>query len=145
MKKKPITLLAILLIITINFTFATRHIHPHKHVVGKQKKGTGSNHGNNGGGPFGGIFGPGGGFNIPGLGGGGVYGGGFGGPKGGFGKSGVIRSNVVCKEKGPCLGKKLICPAKCYKSYSSAGKGYGFGGAAGGCTMDCKKKCVAYC
>ncbi|XP_055804602.1 glycine-rich cell wall structural protein 1.0-like [Solanum dulcamara] len=152
MKKNYITtftLLAILIIITFTSTFAARHIHPQKHLVGKTKKGVASggasNNGNDtGGGAFGGIFGPGSGFNIPGL-GGGVFGGGFGSPKGGVGKGGVIRSSVVCKDKGPCLGKKLICPAKCYKSYSSAGKGYGFGGGSGGCTMDCKKKCVAYC
>ncbi|PHU26395.1 hypothetical protein BC332_04727 [Capsicum chinense] len=143
-------LLAVLFIITFTCTFATRqvHIHPKNHVVEKTKKagngGARNNGNNNGSGPFGGIFGPGGGFNIPGL-GGGVYGGGFGGPKGGFGKGGVITASVVCKEKGPCFGKKLKCPAKCYKSYSSAGKGFGFGGGSGGCTMDCKKKCVAYC
>ncbi|MCD7467686.1 hypothetical protein HAX54_005251 [Datura stramonium] len=60
-------------------------------------------------------------------------------------KIGIITYSVVCKEKGPCLGKKLRCPAKCYKSYSNAGKGYGYGGGSGGCTIDCKKKCVAYC
>ncbi|WMV16089.1 hypothetical protein MTR67_009474 [Solanum verrucosum] len=146
-----LTLLAILLIITFTSTIATRNIHPKKHGVEKPKKGeTGNgevrnNNGkNNGDGAFGGIFGPGGGFNIPGL-GGGVFGGGFGSPKGGYGKSGAVSSSVVCKENGPCLGMKLICPAKCYKAYSSAGKGYGFGGGSGGCTMDCKKKCLAYC
>lgn len=97
---------------------------------------------NDNGGGFG--FGPGGGFNIPGFGGGG-YGGGFGGPKGGYAKGGIIRPTVVCKDKGPCLGKILRCPAKCFKSFSRAGKGYGYGGGGGGCTMDCKKKCVAYC
>ncbi|XP_015065104.1 glycine-rich cell wall structural protein [Solanum pennellii] len=145
MKKISITLLALLLIITFNSTIATRHIHPNKHGAKRGETGSGEVRNNNGGDVgFGGIFGPGGGFNIPGL-GGGVFGGGFGGPKGGYGKGGVIRSSVVCKVKGPCFGMKLICPAKCYKSYSSAGKGYGFGGGSGGCTMDCKKKCLAYC
>ncbi|CAN4079010.1 unnamed protein product [Withania somnifera] len=148
MKKNSLTtltLLAILLLITIASTFATRHVVEKTKQVEVRNNGT-----HNGGGPktkkpgsggsgsFGGFFGPGGGFNIPGLGGGGVYG-------GGFGKGGVVSASVVCKEKGPCLGKKLRCPAKCYQSFSSAGKGYGFGGGSGGCTMDCKKKCVAYC
>ncbi|XP_059291026.1 glycine-rich cell wall structural protein-like [Lycium ferocissimum] len=100
---------------------------------------------NNNGGGFG--FVPGGGFNIPGFGpgGSGGYGGGFGGPTGGHAKGGIIRPTVVCKDKGPCFGKKLKCPSKCFKSFSRAGKGYGYGGGSGGCTMDCKKKCVAYC
>ncbi|XP_073280829.1 uncharacterized protein [Primulina huaijiensis] len=97
---------------------------------------------------MGGFFGPGGGFNIPrfppGFGGGG-FGGGYGGPKGGYAKGGVIRPTVVCKDKGPCYKKKLACPAKCFTSYSHAGKGYGGGGGGGGCTIDCKNKCVAYC
>ncbi|XVF40570.1 hypothetical protein PTKIN_Ptkin01aG0124100 [Pterospermum kingtungense] len=99
-----------------------------------------------------GDFGPGAGFGIPGfekgwgngiIGGG--YGAGFGGPNGGYSKGGVIRPAVVCKEKGPCYNKKLTCPAKCFTSYRRSGKGYGSGGGGGGCTMDCKKKCVAYC
>ncbi|MCD9645277.1 hypothetical protein HAX54_034103 [Datura stramonium] len=52
-------------------------------------------------------------------------------PKGGVGVW-IITPSVVCKEKGPCLGKKLRCPAKCYKSYSNAGKGYGYGGGSVG-------------
>ncbi|XP_073131956.1 uncharacterized protein [Henckelia pumila] len=90
----------------------------------------------------------GGGFNIPGLPpgfAGGGFGGGYGGPKGGYAKGGVIRPTVVCKDKGPCYKKKLTCPAKCFTSYSHAGKGYGGGGGGGGCTIDCKDKCVAYC
>ncbi|KAF9672291.1 hypothetical protein SADUNF_Sadunf11G0026100 [Salix dunnii] len=104
--------------------------------------------GNDGG--IGGFFGPGPQFGIPGfdkgwgnVGGG--YGAGFGGPKGGSSKGGVIKPSVVCKEKGPCYKKKLTCPAKCFTSYSRSGKGYGGGGGGGGCTIDCKKKCVAYC
>ncbi|XP_059439189.1 glycine-rich RNA-binding protein 1-like [Corylus avellana] len=107
--------------------------------------------GNDGG--MGGFFGPGGGFGIPGLGKGwgggngmgGGYGLGVGGPNGGYAKGGVTRPTVVCNEKGPCYNKKLTCPAKCFTSYSHAGKGYGGGGGGGGCTMDCKKKCTAYC
>ncbi|XP_009601570.2 cold and drought-regulated protein CORA-like [Nicotiana tomentosiformis] len=137
------TLLAFLLI-TATFSFATRHTPENVEKTKKTVRGGARNGNDNDGGPFGGIFGPGGGFNIPGFGGGG-YGGGIGGPKGGYAKGGIIRPTVVCKDKGPCLGKKLRCPAKCFKSYSSKGKGYGYGGGSGGCTMDCKKKCVAYC
>ncbi|KAF2580228.1 hypothetical protein F2Q68_00006305 [Brassica cretica] len=64
---------------------------------------------------------------------------------GGFGKGGVVRPTVTCRVKGPCNGKKLRCPAKCFSSFSRSGKGYGGGGGGGGCTMDCKKKCIAYC
>ncbi|GMH15867.1 hypothetical protein Nepgr_017708 [Nepenthes gracilis] len=104
-----------------------------------------------------GFFGPGGdggdGFNIPGyavnwpgigvFGGG--YGGGYGGPAGWHSKDGTIKASVVCKEKGPCYMKKLTCPSKCFTSSSTSGKGYGGGGGGGACTMDCKKKCLAYC
>ncbi|KAK4770766.1 hypothetical protein SAY87_031298 [Trapa incisa] len=98
-------------------------------------------------GNLGGFFGPGGGFGIPGFGSGwaGGYGGGYGGPNGGYSKGGIIRPTVVCKERGPCYNKKLTCPAKCFTSFSRSGKGYGGGGGGGGCTMDCKKKCIAYC
>ncbi|PKA65965.1 hypothetical protein AXF42_Ash010374 [Apostasia shenzhenica] len=98
--------------------------------------------------PSGDFFG-----NIPGLGGsgngwgdfGGGYGGGYGGPSGGYARGGVIRPSVVCSDRGPCYKKRLTCPARCFTSYSRAGKGYGGGGGGGGCTIDCKKKCVAYC
>ncbi|CAN6857027.1 unnamed protein product [Brassica oleracea] len=105
----------------------------------------------------GGYFGPGTGsvpgtgFGLPGFTGkdwgniGGGYGGGYGGPTGGYSKGGVVRPTVVCKEKGHCYMKKLRCPAKCFKSFSRSGKGYAGGGGGGGCTIDCKKKCVAYC
>lgn len=99
----------------------------------------------------GGLFGPGGGgSNIPGwgdLGGahGGGYGGGYGGPGGGYSYGGVIRPSVVCTENGPCYEKKLTCPDKCFSSYSQSGSNSGGGGGGGGCTMDCKKKCIAYC
>ncbi|PSS10275.1 Nonribosomal peptide synthetase [Actinidia chinensis var. chinensis] len=122
---------------------------PSKEKGHHQNKGGGG--GNDGGSP-GGFFGPGGGFNIPGFGSGwgngvvgGGYGGGYGGPTGGYSKGGIIRPTIVCKDKGPCYKKKLICPAKCFTSYSRSGKNYGSGGGGGGCTMDCKKKCIAYC
>ncbi|KAK9267514.1 hypothetical protein L1049_009942 [Liquidambar formosana] len=70
---------------------------------------------------------------------------GYGGPGGGYAKGGVIRPTVVCKDKGPCYKKKVTCPAKCFTSYSGSGKNYGGGGGGGGCTIDCKKKCTAYC
>ncbi|KAL3627753.1 hypothetical protein CASFOL_029116 [Castilleja foliolosa] len=95
---------------------------------------------------MGGGFGPGYGFNIPGFGPGvgGGYGSGFGGPNGGHSKSGIVRNSVVCKEKGPCYKKKLICPAKCFTAYGRSGKGFGYGGGGGSCTIDCKK-CTASC
>ncbi|EXB51803.1 hypothetical protein L484_006376 [Morus notabilis] len=113
-------------------------------LKGSKGSSPGSNSNNNGG-----FFGPGPGFNIPGFGNGngfgGGYGYGYGGPKGGHDKGGIVRPTVVCTDKGPCYKKKLTCPAKCFTSYSRSGKGYGGGGGGGGCTMDCKKKCVAYC
>ena len=116
----------------------------------KNKGGSNNNNNNNGnGGGIGGFFGSVPGFgNIPGFGNGvigGGYGSGYGGPNGGSSKGGIIRPTVVCKDKGPCYNKKLTCPAKCFTSYSRSGKGYGGGGGGGGCTMDCKKKCTAYC
>ena len=114
----------------------------------KSSKGKSPGGSNNNDGGFGGFFGPGSGFNIPGFGSGtigGGYGSGYGGPSGGHSKSGIVRPTVVCSDKGPCYKKKLTCPAKCFTSYSRSGKGYGGGGGGGGCTMDCKKKCVAYC
>lgn len=131
---KPIFLASLLLLIFVSATESAR-----------QKSG------NDGLGGFGGIPGsgfagiPGFGNGFPGTGVGGGYGGGYGGPSGGFGKGGVVRPTVTCKEKGPCNGKKLRCPAKCFSSFSRSGKGYGGGGGGGGCTMDCKKKCIAYC
>ncbi|KAM1033304.1 hypothetical protein FF1_036812 [Malus domestica] len=110
-------------------------------------KGGAATGGANGG--LGGFFPP--GFDIPGFGKGfgngvgGGYGGGYGGPNGGYSKGGTVRTSLVCKEKGPCYKKKLTCPAKCFTSYSRSGKGYGGGGGGGGCTIDCKKKCTAYC
>ncbi|GLT77900.1 hypothetical protein SLA2020_494550 [Shorea laevis] len=87
-------------------------------------------------------------FTIPGWGNdgqGGGYGYGVGGPNGGQGSGGIIQPSVVCKDSGPCLHKKVTCPAKCFSSYNRAGKGWGMGGGGGGCTVDCKKNCKAYC
>ncbi|CAG7898036.1 unnamed protein product, partial [Brassica rapa] len=128
---KPIILASLLLIVFVSATHSARH-----------------KSGNDGSG-FGGVPGfdgiPGFGNGFPGTGVGGGYGGGYGGPSGGFGKGGVVRPTVTCRVKGPCNGKKLRCPAKCFSSFSRSGKGYGGGGGGGGCTMDCKKKCIAYC
>ncbi|XP_062204121.1 glycine-rich RNA-binding protein blt801-like [Phragmites australis] len=86
---------------------------------------------------------------IPGIPPGGLYGGGwgagYGGPAGGYAHGGVEVPTVVCQEKGPCCGKKVACPKKCFWSYSRAGNGYGAGGGGGSCTVDCKDKCTAYC
>lgn len=100
--------------------------------------------------PFGGIpggFFPGGGFPFPrfGPGFGGGYGAGYGGPGGGYSRSGVYRPTVTCNIPGPCYGKRLVCPSSCFRSFGGSGKGYGYGGGGGGCTMDCRKKCIAYC
>uniref|UniRef100_A0A5B7APU8 Putative glycine-rich cell wall structural protein 1.0 n=1 Tax=Davidia involucrata TaxID=16924 RepID=A0A5B7APU8_DAVIN len=149
------TFLVAFLLTTVVLSIATRpeptgssHTPP---KASKEKGGHHSSGNTKGGGGGGGFFGPGGGFNIPGFGSGwgngigGGYGAGYGGPSGGYSKGGVIRPTVECKEKGPCYKKKLTCPAKCFTSYSRSGKNYGAGGGGGGCTVDCKKKCVAYC
>jgi hypothetical protein len=73
------------------------------------------------------------------------FGYGYGSPTGGYHKNGVTKQSTVCQEKGPCYKKKVMCPAKCYTSYSHSGKGGGGGGGGGGCSVDCKKKCVASC
>lgn len=157
MINKTLFLLALLLLTSTTLSFSTRPDSegPFK-TQSKDSKGkpdnkkNGKGGGNDGG--MGGFFGPGGGFGVPGLGNGwgngiigGGYGAGYGGPTGGYSKGGVIRPTVVCKEKGPCYKKKLTCPAKCFSSFSKSGKNYGAGGGGGGCTMDCKKKCIAYC
>ncbi|KAK2644164.1 hypothetical protein Ddye_019359 [Dipteronia dyeriana] len=158
MKKSSVASFCFLiLLLTAPLCMATRP-GPETTVNSKEKKPPTSNQNNNKGGGsgndggMGGYFGPGSGFGIPGFGNGvgngiegGGYGSGFGGPNGGYSKGGVIRPTVVCKQKGPCYMKKLTCPAKCFTSYSRSGKGYGGGGGGGGCTMDCKKKCIAYC
>ncbi|XP_057537852.1 putative glycine-rich cell wall structural protein 1 [Amaranthus tricolor] len=145
MNIKASVFLILLIISTIfSLTQATRSSPKPKNT---KPKGDGGGFG--GSGPGDDFFGPGGGYGIPGFDDPGIFGGGYGygygSPSGGHSKSGTIRPSIVCKEKGPCYNKKLICPAKCFYSFSRAGKGYGGGGGGGGCTMDCKKKCVAYC
>lgn len=88
-------------------------------------------------------FGNGNPFNVPGFAGG--WGGGSSGSNGGHAYGGVVEPSVVCSDKGPCYKKKVTCPKKCFSSYSRSGKNYGAGGGGGGCTIDCKKKCIGYC
>ncbi|KAF8702453.1 hypothetical protein HU200_032830 [Digitaria exilis] len=85
-----------------------------------------------------------GGFGGGGGGWGAGYGGGPGG-SGGYAHGGVDVPTTVCQEKGPCYGKKVTCPKKCFWSYSRSGDGYGVGGGGGSCTVDCKDKCTATC
>ena len=146
MKSLASFFLLALLLVACSLSIATDP-DPEQSARGKPTNQNNNAGGNDGG--MGGFFGPGSGFGIPGydsgwgnMGGG--YGGGYGGPKGGHSQHGVMRSSVVCKERGRCYKKKLTCPAKCYTSYSRSGKGFGGGGGGGGCTLDCKK-CVAYC
>ncbi|THU61876.1 hypothetical protein C4D60_Mb07t27870 [Musa balbisiana] len=143
MKKTSLLFSLLFLAAASTFCFAARY------MDAEIAKGKG--HGGGGGGAGipgfgadpGGFFGPGGGFNVPGFGGG--WGAGFGGPSGGHARGGVVRPSVVCSDKGPCYKKRVTCPAKCFSSFSRSGKGYGGGGGGGGCTIDCKKRCVAYC
>lgn len=147
MRSKAILILAFVLIASTTILAAR---HEPEELYQHASRGETSGGGNDGGGFGVPYFGPGTGFGVPGFGsgfggGGGGYGSGYGGPSGGYGKGGVVRPTVVCKDKGPCYGKKLRCPAKCFKSFAKGGKGYGYGGGGGGCTVDCKKKCSAYC
>ncbi|XP_062188527.1 cold shock domain-containing protein 4-like [Phragmites australis] len=96
-----------------------------------------------GGGPDGGGF-----FGMPWFGGPqggpGFFGGwGEGGP--GYRRSAVVPPSTVCAEKGPCHGKRLTCPAKCFSSFSYKDKHGSGGGGGGGCSFDCTKHCVASC
>uniref|UniRef100_A0A0E0MQ01 Uncharacterized protein n=1 Tax=Oryza punctata TaxID=4537 RepID=A0A0E0MQ01_ORYPU len=90
-----------------------------------------------------GFFGP--GNNNPYIGGG--AGGGAGGWGAGYGSSpgGAEVPTMVCSDKGPCYGKKLSCPKKCFFSFSRSGNGYAAGGGGGGCSFDCTTKCAATC
>ena len=102
---------------------------------------------NPGGGPW---FGGGGG--IPWFGGGGGAGPGAAGFFGAWGEGGlgyrrgaVVPPSMVCAEQGPCRGKRLTCPARCFRSFSYKGKNGGGGGGGGGCSFDCTTRCVATC
>lgn len=59
----------------------------------------------------------------------------------------LVPPSTVCTEPGPCHGKRLTCPARCFRSYSytSEDGGGGGGGGGGGCSFDCTKRCEAYC
>ncbi|CAN8240888.1 unnamed protein product [Cochlearia groenlandica] len=139
MNTKLKLLLTILLItLTLTHSRPTRpdSDHTKKHSKGNNNKGNGPSPG----GYFAPGTEPGTGFSLPGFSGKdwGNIGGGYG---GGYSKESVVRQLLVCKEKNHCYMKKLTCPAKCFKYFSRSGKGYG----GGGCIIDCKKKCVAYC
>lgn len=82
---------------------------------------------------------------VPGAGGWGAGYGGSGGGGGSYAHGGVEAPTVVCQDKGPCYGKKVACPKRCFWSYSRSGSGYGAGGGGGSCTVDCKDKCTATC
>lgn len=161
-KKAKMKQISILILLTILLTVTTSVSSRRSTSTTKPSPSADNNNNNNnkdgvgGGNDYGGSFGfgPGGGFSIPGfdnniIGGGGNYaggyGGGYGGPNGGHSTNGVIRPTVVCKDRGPCYQKKVTCPARCFTSFSRSGKGYSGGGGGGGCTIDCKKKCTAYC
>lgn len=45
---------------------------------------------------------------------------------------------------GLCYKKSLVCPPKCFISYSSHGRNFGGGGGGGSFTIDSKRKCIAY-
>ncbi|CAF1718645.1 unnamed protein product [Brassica rapa] len=51
----------------------------------------------------------------------------------------------TCTMQGPCRGKKLTCPAACYKSSNVNKEGYKSSSKSGGCTFDCTNKCTASC
>ncbi|RCV09371.1 hypothetical protein SEVIR_2G026900v4 [Setaria viridis] len=102
----------------------------------------------NPGGNPGGFFGAG----MPWFGGGGAGGPGAGGFFGGWGEGGrgyrrgaVVPPSMVCAEQGPCRGKRLTCPARCFRSFSYKGAHGGGGGGGGGCSFDCTTRCVATC
>ncbi|CAM0146956.1 unnamed protein product [Urochloa decumbens] len=110
--------------------------------------GAGAGHNNGMPNPGGGFFGGGG---MPWFGGGGP-GAGAGGFFGGWGEGGlgyrrgaVVPPSVVCAEKGPCQGKRLTCPARCFRSYSYKSAHGGGGGGGGGCSFDCTSRCAATC
>ncbi|RLM87345.1 eggshell protein 2A-like [Panicum miliaceum] len=83
---------------------------------------------------FGGGPGPGAGF-FGGWGEGGL----------GYRRGAVVPPSMVCAEQGPCRGKRLTCPVRCFRSFSYKGKNGGGGGGGGGCSFDCTSRCVATC
>lgn len=63
-----------------------------------------------------------------------------------FHKNGdFMTSTHTCSMEGPCKGKKLTCPAECYKSTNVEKEGYKSTSKTGGCSMDCTSKCIATC
>ena len=84
---------------------------------------------------------------MPRFSGGGVPGGGgfFGGwGEGGLGyrRGAVVPPSTVCPQDGPCHGKRLTCPPRCFRTFSYGDKNVGGGG---GCSFDCTERCAATC
>ncbi|WVZ61726.1 hypothetical protein U9M48_011555 [Paspalum notatum var. saurae] len=90
--------------------------------------------------PFFGGAGPGGA--AP---GGGFFGGGWGEGGLGYRRGAVVPPSTVCAQDGPCRGKRLTCPARCFRTFSYRGKNGGGGGGGGGCSFDCTSRCAATC
>ncbi|RLN33081.1 eggshell protein 2A-like [Panicum miliaceum] len=63
----------------------------------------------------------------------------------GYRRGAPVPPSMVCAEQGPCRGKRLTCPARCFRSFSYKGKNGGGGGGGGGCSFDCASRCVATC
>ncbi|CAH8344041.1 unnamed protein product [Eruca vesicaria subsp. sativa] len=61
------------------------------------------------------------------------------------GKVNWMNPTHTCTMQGPCQGKKLTCPAECYKSSNVNKEGYQSKSKSGGCSFDCTKKCIASC
>ncbi|ESQ50545.1 hypothetical protein EUTSA_v10022963mg [Eutrema salsugineum] len=78
-----------------------------------------------------------------------LWDGGFGGMFHGFpgfhGNGDLMNPTHTCTVQGPCYGKKLTCPAECYKSTNVEKEGYKSTSKSGGCSMDCTEKCIAHC
>lgn len=71
---------------------------------------------------------------------------------GGWGEGGlgyrrgvVVPPSTVCPQDGPCRGKRLTCPPRCFRTFSYGGKNGGGGGGGGGCSFDCTERCAATC
>ncbi|KAF8084144.1 hypothetical protein N665_0732s0002 [Sinapis alba] len=57
----------------------------------------------------------------------------------------IMNGLHTCSMQGPCKGKKLKCPATCYKSTNVNREGYKSTSKSGGCSFDCSTKCSATC
>ncbi|KAJ1287596.1 hypothetical protein BS78_02G021900 [Paspalum vaginatum] len=88
-----------------------------------------------------------GGRGAPGGAGGFFGGAGWGEGGGGLGyrRGAVVPPSTVCPRDGPCRGKRLTCPARCFRTFSYRDKNGGGGGGGGGCSFDCTSRCAATC